>query len=182
MPPMAILAGDTRRRALRAARRSASAAVVVWKPTIEVCAHGTPSAQLSSMTCTKFAGQRTVAVVARRKGSCRHHDGMLGLCTTGPSVCSPDVSSALAGRRCHTTSCACCLERDCVSVGDAAGCAVRDGRQVCHTLFLSLASSSSQARAVSRSRRCLMKMRSSGRLPASVVMICGPEQKLSIPI
>ena len=51
MPPMAILAGDTRRRAFRAARRSASAAVVVWKPTMEVCAHGTPSAQLSSMTC-----------------------------------------------------------------------------------------------------------------------------------
>jgi hypothetical protein len=52
MPPTANFAGDTRRRALRAALKSASAAVVVRKPTMDVCAHGTPSAQLNSMTCT----------------------------------------------------------------------------------------------------------------------------------
>ncbi len=66
--------------------------------------------------------------------------------------------------------------------GNRVGFAVRVVGQVCHTLFLSLASSSSQARAVSRSRRCLMKMRSSGRLPASVVMICGSDHNLSIPM
>ena len=51
IPPTANFAGDTRRRALRAALKSAIPAVVVRKPTIDVCAHGTPSAQLSSMTC-----------------------------------------------------------------------------------------------------------------------------------
>ena len=53
-------------------------------------------------------------------------------------------------------------------VGVVMSCGIRQRR----TFFLSFASSSSQARAVSRSSRCLMKMRSSGRLPAFVVMIC----------
>jgi len=83
----------------------------------------------------------------------------------------------------HTSTGASSLERDCVPVQDSgAECAMRDGRQVCRTLFLSLASSSSHARAVSRSRRCLMKMRSNGRLPASVVVICGPDHKLNVSV